>query len=67
MLIFMSWMEKDWILLHFDAIFDHLPAAGRKELISLKNKEINLHPTAKTKKQKFADQQKSGIPDNYQH
>ena len=34
-------MEKDWILLHFDATFDPWSAAGRKEHISLKNKEIN--------------------------
>ena len=38
----MLWMEEDWILLHFDATFDHSSVAGRKEhIISLKNKEIN--------------------------
>ena len=35
-------MKEDWILLHFDATFDHWSVAGEKEhIISLKNKETD--------------------------
>ena len=34
----MLWMEKDWILLNFDALFDHWSIAGRKESAVLSKK-----------------------------
>ena len=37
----MLWMEKDWILIHLAATFDHWLLARRKEdIFSLKNKEF---------------------------
>ena len=37
-LIFMLWMQKDWILLHFEATFDHW-SVGRKEDIFFTQKQ----------------------------